>query len=95
MILSDWWRWTKAAPTLLPIFEPSENSRALLSDGPGEMGKTRSRGRGKIQSGLRSAFVGSEGRQSGRRCPVGSRTRNVCSGHGSGLPLPSRTAAIF
>ena len=54
MIESGGWRWIKAAPTFLPVFEPSEERRASLSHG----------GRGKTRSGLKSVLVGSEGRLS-------------------------------
>ena len=73
MMVPDWWRWTKAAPT---YFRSSSHQRIAgsVSDGPV--------GRGKTRSVLKSAFVGSEGRLSGRGSPARSRTGNVRSGHG-------------
>ena len=61
MMRPDGWRWTKAAPTLFPAFEPSEKRRISLTVGFG-LGKTR--------SGLKFALVGSEGRLSGRENPT-------------------------
>ena len=56
MMPPDGWRWTKAAPTLFPAFEPSEKRRISL---PGGFGLRKTR------SGLKFALVGSEGRLCG------------------------------
>ena len=72
MVGSGGWRWIKAAPTLLPLFDPSEKRRTSLSQG----------GRGKTKSGLKSALVGSGDELSGRGRPTRLRVGKVCSDHG-------------
>ena len=71
MVGSGGWRWIKAPPTLLPLFDPSEKRRTSLSQG----------GRGKTKLGLKSALVGSGDELSGRGRPTRLRVGKVCSDH--------------
>ena len=70
------WRWMKAAPTVLPVFEPSGEKRTSGPMSDGERGKTR--------SGLKSALAGREGMLSGRESPtrlrIGMCARTMVSG---------------